>query len=111
MQICRDVVEPGPAAFVARMSSCEIRERCPGLRERNPGYATAPTSHAGRIFLTADLFHHPRPVLLDGAMHGIRGKVEVTRPGDYAALDPGLREQPCISQRRENAGGSRMDEI
>jgi hypothetical protein len=26
-----------------------IRERCPGLRKRNPGYATAPTSDAGRI--------------------------------------------------------------
>ena len=53
MQICRDVVEPGPAAFVARMSSCDIRN-APGLRACR-GYAPAMTSDAGRIFLTADL--------------------------------------------------------
>ena len=59
----------------------------------------------------ADLFHDPRAVRLDGAMHGVRSKVEVTRPGYRAAFDPGLREQLCIRSARENAGGSRMDEI
>lgn len=56
------------------------------------------------------LFHDPRAARLDGAMHGIWGKVEVTWPSDRAAFDPGLGELVCIPQRRENAGGSRVEE-